>query len=210
MIRAFPPAWVSNIEMKSKLLLATNNRGKVLEYHALLGGTGYELVTPVQQGFKIEVEESGSTYEENARLKALPYARTSGLLTLADDSGLEGDALGGEPGIRSSRYAGENATDKDRVNFLLARLRNVPEAERTACFRCVIALARPDGKVDLCYGRCDGIIIAEPRGNEGFGYDPIFYFPELKKTMAELHPEIKNQISHRARAAQKVRELLQT
>jgi XTP/dITP diphosphohydrolase len=193
-----------------ELLLATNNQGKVLEFHELLRETGYELVTPAQRGLKLDIEENGSTYEENARLKALPYARASGLLTLADDSGLEVDALGGEPSIRSSRYAGENANDKDRVDFLLARLSHVPEAERSACFRCVIALARPDGRVDFCSGRCDGVIIAAPRGDGGFGYDPIFYFPELKKTMAELPAEIKNQISHRARAARKACELLQT
>jgi XTP/dITP diphosphohydrolase len=197
-------------EIMRQLLLATNNQGKIREFHSLLAGISYELVTPAGLGLKLEVAETGSSYAENARLKAAAYARASGLLSLADDSGLEVDALGGEPGIRSSRYAGENATDKDRVDFLLSRLRHVPEAERKACFRCVIAIAWPDGKVDLCTGRCDGIIIAGPRGSEGFGYDPIFYFPEFSKTMAELPAETKNRVSHRARAAQKACELLQT
>jgi XTP/dITP diphosphohydrolase len=191
-----------------QLLLATNNRGKVREYHSLLQGINFELVTPAKLGLRLEVEETGSTYEENARIKALAFSRASGLLSLADDSGLEVEALGGEPGIRSSRYAGENASDNDRVVFLLNKLRSVPESRRSACFRCVIAIAWPDGKVDFCSGRCDGLIVSEPRGSQGFGYDPIFYFPELRKTMAELPEEIKNQVSHRALAALKARELL--
>jgi XTP/dITP diphosphohydrolase len=191
-----------------KLLLATNNQGKVQEFRELLDGTGFELVTPAGEGLRLEIEESGSTYEENAHLKALPYARASGLLTLADDSGLEVEALGGEPGIRSSRYAGDKATDQERVTFLLNKLRGVPEDKRTACFRCVIALARPDGQIDFFSGRCDGLIISQPRGSGGFGYDPIFFFPGLNKTMAELPAGVKNRISHRGRAAQKARQLL--
>ncbi len=185
-----------------KLLLATNNKGKVREYQSLLQEARFDLVTPAQLGIKLEVDETGSTFEDNARIKALAFAKVSGLLTLADDSGLEVDALNGEPGIRSSRYAGEGATDSDRVKFLLAKLKNIPPEKRMAHFRCVIAIAFPDGKIEICSGRCDGVITREPRGAEGFGYDPIFYFPELKKTMAELSMEIKNQISHRARAAQ--------
>jgi XTP/dITP diphosphohydrolase len=191
-----------------QLLIATNNPGKVREYRYLLKGSGFEPVTPAERGIKLEVEESGATYEENARLKALAFARASGLLALADDSGLEVEALGGEPGIRSSRYAGEGATDQDRVNYLLAKLRTGPDSNRRAAFRCVIALAWPDGRVEYFCGRCDGLIVAEPRGTEGFGYDPIFYFPELARTMAELPEEVKNRISHRARAAEKARERL--
>jgi XTP/dITP diphosphohydrolase len=191
-----------------KLLIATNNKGKVREYEILLQGIRFELVTPAQQGIRLEVEETGQTFEENARIKALAFARVSGLTTLADDSGLEVDALKGEPGIRSSRYAGEAATDDDRVRFLLAKMKEVPEERRTAHFRCVIALAFPDGRVQICSGRCDGVIALEPRGKEGFGYDPIFNFPELNKTMAELPMEIKNKISHRARAAQEAVKVL--
>ncbi len=192
----------------SKLLLATNNQGKVREYQNLLKGISFELATPAQQGIDLEVEETGGTFEANARLKASAFAKVSGLLTLADDSGLEVDALNGEPGVRSSRYAGEAATDPDRVNFLLAKLKDVPVGRRTARFICIIAIAVPDGRIEICSGKCDGVIIYEPRGKNGFGYDPIFYFPELKKTMAELPMKIKNQVSHRAHAAQEAVKIL--
>ena len=161
-----------------------------------------------EQGITAEVDETGGSFEENARLKATVLARESGLLTLADDSGLEVDALGGEPGPLSARYAGEDATDEDRINYLLAKLKDVPEEKRTARFRCVIAIAAPDGTVELCSGECRGFITTTPRGEYGFGYDPVFYLPELGKTMAELPPEEKNRISHRAKAAEKARVLL--
>jgi len=191
-----------------KLLLATNNQGKVREYRSLLRGIPYEIVTPAEQGITTEVDEAGGSFEENARIKSTTLAKESGLLSLADDSGLEVDALGGEPGPRSHRYAGESATDADRIDYLLARLKDVPDEKRTARFRCVIAIATPDGKVRLCSGECRGIITTTPKGDNGFGYDPVFYLPELGKTMAELPPEEKNKISHRARAAEKARELL--
>ncbi len=194
-----------NIE---KLLLATNNKGKAREYKSLLRGISCEIVTPAEQDITTEVDEVGSSFEENARLKATTLAAESGLLTLADDSGLEVDALGGEPGVLSARYAGEAASDSDRLNYLLSRLKDVPGDKRSARFRCVIAIAAPDGKVELCSGECSGFITTEPRGYNGFGYDPIFYVPELGKTMAELTPEEKNKISHRARAAAKAREVL--
>jgi XTP/dITP diphosphohydrolase len=192
-----------------KLLLATNNKGKVEEYRYLLKGIPYTLVTPAQMSLKMEVEESGATYAENACLKATALAAAGGVLTLADDSGLEVDALNGEPGIRSSRYAGEGASDEDRVAFLLDKLKDVPAEKRTARFCCVIALAGTDGNTLLCTGSCEGLITFAPRGKEGFGYDPVFYFPELKKTMAELPAEVKNRISHRAHAAQEARKLLE-
>jgi XTP/dITP diphosphohydrolase len=192
-----------------KLLIATNNQGKVREFHELLQGLPYELVTPKELGIKLDVEESGKTYQENARIKAAAFAKASGLLTLADDSGLEVDALNGEPGLRSSRYAGEGASDERRVEFLLNKLKNVPEKQRSARFRCVIALALTESQIQYCEGICEGLITFAPRGAEGFGYDPIFYFPELKQTMAELSAEVKNSISHRARAAAKARLFLQ-
>jgi XTP/dITP diphosphohydrolase len=191
-----------------KLLLATNNQGKVREFQYLLKDCGVEIVTPAQSGLKLDVQESGATYEENARLKAEAFASASGLLTLSDDSGLEVDALNGEPGIRSSRYAGEGASDVQRVNYLLTKLKNVPSEKRTAHFCCVIALAHPKGNLSFYPGRCDGVILNQPRGANGFGYDPIFLLPEFKKTMAELPEEIKNNISHRARAAQKACQAL--
>ncbi len=191
-----------------KLLLATNNKGKIREYKSLLKGIPYEIVTLAGQGISTEVNEVGGSFEENARLKASTLAKESGLLSLADDSGLEVDALGGEPGSLSHRYAGENANDADRINYLLSRLKDVPEKERIAQFRCVMAIATPDGRVELCSGECRGVSTREPKGNRGFGYDPIFYLPELGKTMAELSLEEKNRVSHRARAAEKARELL--
>jgi len=192
----------------SKLLLATNNQAKVREYRSLLQSLPYELVTLAEQGITTIVNEVGKSLEENARLKATLLAAESRLLALADDSGLEVDVLGGEPGRLSARYAGENASDEDRVNYLLLRLKGVPREKRTARFRCVIAIATPDGEVEFCSGECQGFITFEPRGEQGFGYDPLFYLPELDKTMAELPLEIKNQVSHRGQAAKKVYQML--
>jgi XTP/dITP diphosphohydrolase len=192
-----------------KLLVATNNPGKVREYQVLLKGLPLTLTYPAQEGIDIEVEEIGSTFAQNARLKATAYARTSGLLTLADDSGLEVDALGGEPGTRSARFAGPLASDEDRYRLLLSKLEGVPWQQRTARFRCVIAVARPQGEVHTAQGTCEGVIAFEPRGEHGFGYDPVFYVLEHGQTMAELEPEVKNRISHRARAAEGARRILQ-
>jgi len=193
---------------RPKLLLATFNKGKIREFRSLLSGIPYEIVTLADCGIDTEVAETGKTFEENAILKATSIASISCLLTLADDSGLEVDALGGEPGARSHRFAGENATDADRIVFLLNKLKESPDKHRTAQFRCVIAIAEPNGKVELCSGVCQGMIIEEPRGTHGFGYDPVFFIPELGKTMAELKPAEKNLISHRARAAEKAKQWL--
>jgi len=193
---------------EAKLLLATNNKGKVREYKSMLKDLPFELVSPAELGIKTEVDEIGGSLEENAKLKATTLARESRLLVLADDSGLEVDALGGEPGRLSARYAGEGASDKDRVSYLLSRLKDVPEGKRSARFRCVIAIATPGDEVELCSGECEGVITLEPRGKEGFGYDPIFYLPGLGKTMAELTLEEKNRVSHRGRAAREAIKLL--
>jgi XTP/dITP diphosphohydrolase len=190
------------------LLLATNNKGKVREYKHMLKDLPFELVSLAELGINTSVDEVGESLEENARLKATTLSRESQLLTLADDSGLEVDVLGGEPGRLSARYAGEGASDRDRVEYLLSRLKDVPPEKRAARFRCVIALAQPDGEVELCSGECKGVIALEPRGEEGFGYDPIFYLPELGKTMAELTLEEKNRVSHRGRAAREAIKLL--
>jgi len=189
--------------------LATSNQAKVREYKSLLQSLPWELVTPVEQGITTRVSEVGDSLEENARLKATLLAAESQLLALADDSGLEVDALGGEPGRLSARYAGEGASDRDRVSYLLSRLKGVPWQKRSARFRCVIAIAIPDGEVEFCSGECRGVITFEPRGEQGFGYDPIFYLPELDKTMAELPLEVKNQVSHRGQAARKVYQVLE-
>lgn len=198
-----------NVKVESmRLLMATHNRGKVAEFRELFAGLPLDLVTLDDAGIRGDVEETGSSYAENARIKALEYARQSGLLTLADDSGLEVDALGGQPGVRSHRFAGENKTDAERVAFLLDKLREVPHSQRTARFRCAIAIADPQGRVRECSGECEGRIRFEPRGSNGFGYDPIFDLPDRGMTMAELPDAEKNKISHRARAAARARVIL--
>ena len=191
-----------------KLLLATGNPAKVREYSMLLQGAPFTLTTVADEGIDINVEETGQTLEENAKLKAVAYAAQSQSLVAADDSGLEVDALGGEPGPLSARYAGEGASDQERIAFLLSRLQGTPWEKRSARFRCVIAIASPSGETQLCEGECRGYITFEPKGNQGFGYDPIFYLPELDKTMAELSMEEKNRVSHRSRAARKALEVL--
>ena len=192
-----------------KLLIATHNRGKLIEYRELLAHLPYELLTLDDVGIREDIEETGATFAENARLKAIEYAQQSGILTLADDSGLEVDALGGEPGVRSKRYAGNGVSDADRNRFLLSKLREVPRGMRSARFRCVIVIASPRGETWHADGMCAGEISFEPRGTNGFGYDPLFYFPERGATMAELPTEEKNRVSHRARAAQGALKILQ-
>jgi XTP/dITP diphosphohydrolase len=187
--------------LPDKLLLATNNPGKAQELKVLLQELPLELVLPGELGISGEVDEVGVSLEENARIKATALAKRSGLLSLADDSGLEVEALGGEPGPLSARYAGEGASDRERVDYLLDKLKGVPWEKRTARFRCVIAIAEPEGEVELCSGECHGFIAFEPKGEGGFGYDPIFYFPGLDQTMAELPLDIKNKVSHRGEAA---------
>ncbi len=194
--------------MPPKLLLATNNRGKVREYRSILAGLPLEIVTPAEIGLELEVEETGETYAENAVLKAQSFCQASGLCTLADDSGLEVDALGGAPGVHSHRFDGGLGGDVDRYQLLLEKLRGVPPAERTARFRCLTVVATPRGETFICEGICPGVIINEPRGSSGFGYDPVFLLPEQGKTMAELSEEEKNRLSHRGRAGQKAREVL--
>ncbi len=194
---------------RAKLLVATNNAGKLREYVELLCGLSLKLSTLAGEGIVDEIEETGQSMEENAVQKASAYAALSGLITLADDSGLEVDALGGEPGPLSRRYAGDRATDRERNDFLLAKLKDVPRGKRTARFRCVIAIATPGGGIETCEGVCEGVIAFDSRGGSGFGYDPIFYLPELDKRVAELTLEEKNAISHRARAAQKARPILE-
>ena len=192
----------------TRLLLATTNKGKAAEYRDLLKGLDLELVTLDQAGISCEAEENCTTFEENARAKAEFYAALSGLLTLADDSGLEVEALGGEPGVRSSRYAGDIASDAERVSFLLNKLRDIPQNRRQARFKCVIAIAQPGKITQTTEGTCVGRIALEPKGDNGFGYDPIFFLPEYGKTIAELLADVKNLISHRGRAAEKARRLL--
>lgn len=191
-----------------RLLVATNNAGKLAEYRALLDGCGWELVTPAELGLRLDVEETGTDYATNARIKAEAFARAGGLLTLADDSGLEVDALEGRPGPLSARYAGASQTDEEGYRLLLSQMEGAPPEQRAARFRCVIAIASPAGDVRFTEGECPGVIATAPRGDNGFGYDPVFYLPEFGRTMAELTFEEKNRISHRAAAARKACDLL--
>lgn len=190
------------------LLLATTNPGKLREYREIFAELPFHLTTLDEQGIDLEVEETGATFAENALLKARAYTRASGLLTLADDSGLEIDALGGEPGVRSARWPTADTPYPERFKLIFARLASVPPAQRTARFRCVIALARPDGWQEVLEGVVEGMIADAPRGENGFGYDPIFFVPALGSTTAELSPEEKHRISHRGRAARAARDVL--
>ena len=184
-----------------KVLVATNNRGKVRELAEIFADLKDGLLLPADLGITLDVAETGQTYAENARLKAMAFARASGVISMGDDSGLEVDALAGAPGLYSARYAGRGASDADRRAKLVQELRQTP-APRPARFRCAIAVARPAGEVASFEGTCEGEIILEERGSNGFGYDPVFYLPAYGCTMAELPPETKNRVSHRARAAQ--------
>jgi XTP/dITP diphosphohydrolase len=184
------------------LLIATNNIGKVDEIKALLHNLDLIMVIPSDLGISLNVSEDGQTYAENATKKALAFAHASGLIAIGDDSGLEVDALGGQPGLRSHRFNPiPNANDADRRKYLLKRLEGKPRPW-TARFRATIAVASPSGEVALATGECDGEIIPEERGSNGFGYDPIFFIPDIGRTMAELEMDEKNHLSHRARAIQ--------
>ncbi|MDH5507810.1 MAG: RdgB/HAM1 family non-canonical purine NTP pyrophosphatase [Anaerolineae bacterium] len=196
-------------ELHAQLLLASNNSGKLKELRALLADLEQiVLVTPADLGLKLNVVEDGTSYAENAARKAQAFAQASGLVCLADDSGLEVDALGGAPGLFSARYAPQDgATDADRRVYLLQNLAGKP-LPWTARFRAVIALAAPGRELQFAEGVCEGEIIAQERGSGGFGYDPIFLLRETGRTMAELEDGEKNQISHRARAVQAGREMI--
>ncbi|MFC2064616.1 RdgB/HAM1 family non-canonical purine NTP pyrophosphatase [Chloroflexota bacterium] len=192
-----------------ELLLGTNNKGKVEEMSELLKHLDIHLLTPAMLGLEMEVSEDGDTYEDNAKLKAVAFSKASGLPCLSDDSGLEVDPLGGQPGLHSHRFAPQpGATDADRRDHLLKQLQGKPRPW-LAHFHATIALAHPDGRLRIAYGECCGEIIPEERGVNGFGYDPIFFFPELGCTMAELGMDEKNQISHRANALRNAEGMIQ-
>lgn len=192
-----------------KLVLATRNQGKVREIAEILKDqNGVELLSLQNYPDAPDVVEDGKTYEENAIKKASTLAEYTGHLTIADDSGLEVDALDGAPGVHSARYAGENAADQDRIVKLLETLQNIPDERRSGRFICAVAIAEPLVQVQVVRGVCEGQIIRTPRGGSGFGYDPIFVPLGYDRTFAELGDEIKNQISHRAKALDMASELL--
>ena len=185
---------------RAPILLATGNQGKLQELFHLLSPFHDNLLTLKDLGLSDDVVESGATLEDNATLKAKNYSRRSGLWTVADDSGLEVDALGGAPGPLSKRYAGSGASDDQLISYLLKQMDLVSSSSRSARFRCVVALASPDGYLSLFQSTCTGTITTEPRGAGGFGYDSIFLLPQLRLTMAELSLEEKNRVSHRSKA----------
>ncbi|MDT2011422.1 ribonuclease PH [Carnobacterium divergens] len=185
---------------KNQLLIATRNKGKAKEFEALFAKKGWSIKTLLDFPEIPDVDETGTTFEENALLKAETIAQTLNMVVLADDSGLKVDALGGQPGVYSARFAGEAKSDAANNAKLLHELTDVPDAERTAQFHCTLALAMPDKESLVVSGEVDGVILAIPRGDNGFGYDPLFYVPRLEKTMAELSGEEKNQNSHRSQA----------
>lgn len=194
--------------MTHKLLIATANAGKIREYLELLRGAPFTLTTLRDEKVEEDVDETGLTFEENALLKARHFARASGLLTLADDSGLEVDALNGKPGIYSARYGGPDLRDEDRVNLLLSEMRNVPWAQRTARFRCVIAIVHQCGDEETVEASCEGYISHKAIGDNGFGYDPVFFYPKMNKTFAELDSTTKHLLSHRGQASRRAVEYL--
>ena len=191
-----------------KIVFASGNEGKVREIREMLEGMGIELVSLSNYTHVPEIIEDGKSFLENALKKAKIISEFTGETVLADDSGLQVEVLGGEPGIYSSRYAGEKATDEENNAALLAKLRNIPQEKRTAFFRCVLVLYRIDGSYDCFEGKWRGQIIDERFGNNGFGYDPIFLVPELKMTAAELPAEIKNKVSHRGQAVAQLKKKL--
>ena len=184
-----------------KVILASKNQHKLTELSAILSQLGFEIALESEYGLDIDVEETGTTFEENSFLKADAVMKASGLPVLADDSGLMVDALDGAPGVYSARY-GHKASDKERTAYLLENMKDVPEERRGAKFVCVITCLFPDGRKIVARGECPGVIARAPHGENGFGYDPVFYLPELGMTYAELPSEQKNAMSHRARALQ--------
>lgn len=203
-----PASEASTDGPRRRLLLATNNPDKVREFSQILEGLPLEIVTPASLGLSLEVQETGSTFAENAALKARAYHEATGLLSMADDSGLEVDALGGAPGVYSARYGGlPNGEAKNRL--LLEQMKVVPWERRDCRYVAEIAIVDEDGKLYRCRGTLKGKVALEPRGEGGFGFDPIFYVPSRGRTVAEMTPDQKNRISHRGRAGRCARRVIE-
>ncbi|MER2028234.1 MAG: XTP/dITP diphosphatase [Solibacillus sp.] len=186
-----------------QVVIATKNKGKAKDFEALFGPFGYEVVTMFEVAPDVEIEETGTTFEENAILKAETLANMLGQIVIADDSGLAIDALNGEPGVFSARYAGDHDDEANMVK-VLENMKDVPDEQRTARFCCALAIAGPNMETKTVFGTCEGVIAREKKGTNGFGYDPIFYVPALEKHMAELSGEEKGAISHRGNAIRKL------
>lgn len=199
------------VNNQRRLVVASRNQHKVEEIRAMLSDLPFQVVSIAELGDFPDVVEDGETFADNARKKAVQTMTWTGELVIADDSGLEVDALEGAPGVYSARFAakpGQSSTDHENNAKLLQLMADVPQSKRGAQFRCVIALADPDGTVDFSEGICRGEIGYEPQGEQGFGYDPLFFVPEFGKTFAQLAPEVKNQVSHRAKAIAGLKQLL--
>lgn len=194
--------------MDNIIILATNNKSKVKEISEMMSGSDITFESLADAGINVEVEETGTTFEENALLKAREICKLSGKPTISDDSGLEIDALDGAPGIYSSRFMGEDTSYDIKNNALIEKLENVADPDRTARFRCCMALVLPDGREFVTEGAMEGIIAREPKGINGFGYDPILFIPEYNRTSAELSSKEKNNISHRGEALRKMIEVI--
>ena len=192
-----------------QVVIATKNKGKAKDFEALFTPLGYEVVTMFDVAPDMEIEETGTTFEENAVLKAETLSKALGTIVIADDSGLAVDALDGAPGVYSARYAGDH-DDEANIVKVLENLKGLPEEKRTARFMCALAIAGPEMETTTVFGSCEGVILEEKRGTNGFGYDPIFFVPALDRAMAELTPEEKGAISHRGNAIRKLAELLPT
>ncbi|MGG0720434.1 XTP/dITP diphosphatase [Robertmurraya massiliosenegalensis] len=193
-----------------KVIIATKNLGKAMEFERMFRPLGFEVKTLLDYEEIEDIEETGQTFEENAMIKAEAVAKQTGQVVIADDSGLIVDALDGAPGIYSARYAGPAKDDEANMDKLLENLKDVPDEQRTARFYCALAIAYPNGEGITVNGSCEGIILRNRRGSNGFGYDPIFFVNGLGKAMAELEPSEKNQISHRANALKKLEEIIQS
>lgn len=194
--------------MKQKLIFATTNQGKIKEVRQILSDLGYEILTTKEAGIEVEIEETGTSFLENAFIKAQTIHDLTGAMVLADDSGLEIDYLDKAPGIYSSRYLGEDTPYDVKNRIVLEKLENAKEEERTARYVCAIAAVMADGTKKSAVATVEGTIAKQPEGDGGFGYDPIFYVPSYQKTMAKLTPEEKNAISHRGKALREIKKVL--
>ncbi len=191
-----------------RIIFATTNKNKVREVNMMMEGFDVELVPMTEVGIDVDIEETGTTFEENAIIKAKAICELTGEIALADDSGLEVDYLDGAPGVYSSRFLGEETPYEIKNDYIIEKLKDAKGDERTARFACAMAMVFPDGEVETCYGTIEGLIGYEQRGTNGFGYDPIVYVPEYEMTTGEMAPELKNSISHRGKALEQMKEIM--
>ena len=191
-----------------KIIFATTNKNKIREVNMMMEGFDVKLVPMSELGIDVDIEETGTTFEENAIIKAKAICDLTGEIALADDSGLEVDYLDGAPGVYSSRFLGEDTPYEIKNDYIIEKLKDAKGNERSARFACAMAMVFPDGDVETCYGTIEGLIGYEQRGTNGFGYDPIVYVPEYEMTTGEMAPELKNSISHRGKALEQMKEVM--